>query len=84
MEKNRSVEKSMLTLIDRTVFEMSGVEGVKGFDDDFAVLSLNETELVIYGEGLNIIDLNKDSKKIKILGKIDALNFGSTSKRRRR
>ena len=38
MDKKAIVEKSLLILKDRAEFELSGVEGVKGFDDDYAVL----------------------------------------------
>ena len=84
MDKNGIALKSLLTLTDRTDFELNGVEGVKGFDDDYAVLSLSDTELIIYGEGLKIIDLSKESGKIKISGRIDTITYGGVSKRRRR
>ena len=84
MDRNVNLDKSTVLLTGRRVLEISGVESVKGFDNDYALLSMGDEDLMIYGEELRIDDLSGNSGKIKISGRIDSLSYekGKKSKKK--
>ena len=84
MDKNISFDKSNILLTNRRLLEISGVNSVKGFDTDYALLGMGEEDLVIYGEDLKIDDLSGNDGKIKISGRIDSMSYEKGKKNKKK
>jgi len=75
MERSLSTEKQNLFLSDRRKIDIDGVEGVVGFDEDYVTLITSVGKLSIEGEELIIENLSKETGKISIKGKINAIIY---------
>ena len=68
-----------LHLEDRRQLRIGGVKEVISFDDGGAVVLTENGELSVEGEGIRISNLDKDSGKIEITGKRDAMIYSADS-----
>lgn len=76
MSENKVVFKNQkISLEDRELLNISGVENVDSYNDNSVVLSTIKGDLNIKGEGLNISRLNLDDGSLKISGTINSLTF---------
>ena len=72
-EKNFSVHN--LIIEQRKKANMSGIEEVRGCDEETVVLQTVKGTLTIKGEGLNILSFSKSSGELLMDGVITALAY---------
>ena len=64
-----------LCLTDRKSLEINGVKEVVSFDDGGAVVLTEDGELCVEGTGIRISNLDTDSGKVSVTGRIDAMIY---------
>lgn len=64
-----------LTLENKEVLNVTGVENVDNFNDETVVLITNKGKLTIKGEKLNISKLNVDEGRLIVKGMINSLIY---------
>lgn len=70
-----------LALSERSKLSLTGVEDVKGFDENTVDLRLADSSLVVKGNGLHISRLSLESGDVVIDGEISSLQYlGSSPK----
>ncbi len=80
MPENMVKKPHLLTLDNRRLLTLSGVEDVSGFDEQTINVRLSEMSLVVKGTGLHISKLNLESGDVVIDGSISSLQYlGSAS-----
>ena len=80
MPENRMKKPHLLTLDNRRLLTLTGVEDVSGFDEQTINVRLSEMTLVVKGTGLHISKLNLESGDVVIDGSISSLQYlGSAS-----
>ena len=80
MPENRMKKPHLLTLDNRRLLTLTGVEDVSGFDEQTINVRLSEMTLVVKGTGLHISKLNLESGDVVIDGSISSLQYlGSSS-----
>lgn len=80
MPENRMKKPHLLTLDNRRLLTLTGVEDVSGFDEQTINVRLSEMTLVVKGAGLHISKLNLESGDVVIDGSISSLQYlGSSS-----
>ena len=80
MPENMVKKPHLLTLDNRRLLTLSGVEDVSGFDEQTINVRLSEMTLVVKGSGLHISKLNLESGDVVIDGSISSLQYlGSAS-----
>ena len=68
-----------LSMCDRSILNVSGVEDVSGFDENTVVAKTGMGTLVITGEGLHIEKIDPDSGTLQLEGKINELCYHDAS-----
>ena len=79
-----SENKCMLLLKDRKELEVTGVKEVISFDENGAVLLTEDGELCVEGSGIRISNLDTDSGKVSVLGRVDAMMYSADPSERKR
>ena len=79
MPENTTKRPHILTLDNRRLLTLSGVEDVPGFDEQTISVKLSEATLVVKGTGLHISKLNLESGDVAIDGQIGSLQYLSAS-----
>ena len=80
MPENRMKKPHLLTIDNRRLLTLTGVEDVSGFDEQTINVRLSEMTLVVKGTGLHISKLNLESGDVVIDGSISSLQYlGSSS-----
>lgn len=72
-DKNFSVHSVIIEQCKKT--NISGVEEVRGCDEETVVLETVKGTLTIKGEGLNIISFSKSSGELLMEGEVTALAY---------
>ena len=75
MPENNTKKPHMLTLDNRSVLTLTGVEDVPGFDERTVTLKLSDCTLVVKGASLHISRLSLDSGDVTVDGKISSLQY---------
>ena len=75
MPENRNKRPHLLTLDNRRLLTLTGVEDVSGFDEQTIHVRLSEATLVVKGAGLHISKLNLESGDVAIDGQISSLQY---------
>ncbi len=70
-----NVKKSALTVYDRKLLTLNGVDNVLGFDSDYVSLSTNMGRVGVEGEALKIESLTKEDGTVVISGKINGVYY---------
>ncbi len=83
MEKELSVHKQVITLVDGAVFTMGGVLDIAGFDEGYVALDTENGRIVIEGENMKIESLSKEGGNILIKGDINAILRSDVSKKKK-
>ncbi len=65
----------LLTLDNRSLLTLTGVEDVPGFDDTTINIKLADATLVVKGASLHISKLSLDSGDVVIDGRINSLQY---------
>ncbi|HBE15529.1 MAG TPA: sporulation protein YabP [Ruminococcaceae bacterium] len=65
----------ILTLDNRKLLTLSGVEDVSGFDEQTINVKLSDATLVVKGAGLHISKLSLESGDVVIDGQITSLQY---------
>ena len=80
MPENYIKKPHILTLDNRSLLTLTGVEDVPGFDEQTITVRLSDCTLVVKGSGLHISKLSLDSGDVIIDGAISSLQYlGSSS-----
>ena len=81
MSETIAKKPHILTLDNRSLLTLSGVEDVVGFDDQTISVRLSDCGLVVKGASLHISRLSLDSGDVSIDGRISSLQYiGASSK----
>lgn len=75
MPENSMKKPHMLTLDNRRMLTLSGVEDVPGFDEQSVTVKLSDCTLVIKGDSLHISRLSLDTGDVAIDGKISSMQY---------
>lgn len=75
MPENRMKKPHILTLDNRKLLTLSGVEDVSGFDEQTINVKLSDATLVVKGAGLHISKLSLESGDVMIDGLITSLQY---------
>ena len=75
MPENRMKKPHILTLDNRKLLTLSGVEDVSGFDEQTINVKLSDATLVVKGTGLHISRLSLESGDVVIDGLITSLQY---------
>lgn len=73
-----------LCLKERKSLEISGVREVVSFDDGEAVIITEDGELCIEGNGIRISELDSESGKVSVSGRIDAMIYSAEPSEKKR
>ncbi len=80
MPENYIKKPHLLTLDNRSLLTLTGVEDVPGFDEQTITVRLSDCTLVVKGASLHISKLSLDSGDVIIDGTISSLQYlGSSS-----
>ena len=75
MTENTVRKPHTLTLCDRSLLSLSGVEDVSGFDDNTITVRITDCTLVVKGSSLHISKLSLESGEVVIDGEISSLQY---------
>ena len=75
MPENMMKKPHILTLDNRKLLTLSGVEDVSGFDEQTINVKLSDATLVVKGSGLHISKLSLESGDVVIDGLISSLQY---------
>ncbi len=76
MPENRMKKPHILTLDNRKLLTLSGVEDVSGFDEQTINVKLSDATLVVKGAGLHISKLSLESGDVVVIdGLITSLQY---------
>ena len=75
MPENTIKKPHILTLDNRKLLTLSGVEDVSGFDEQTINVKLSDATLVVKGTGLHISKLSLESGDVVIDGLITSLQY---------
>ena len=75
--------KQNIFIFDRKRIEIDNVIGVCTFDEDYVSLESEFGRISIEGAGLMIDNLNKESKKISISGRINGVYYNDAKPKKR-
>ena len=75
MPENMMKKPHILTLDNRKLLTLSGVEDVSGFDEQTINVKLSDATLVVKGAGLHISKLSLESGDVVIDGLITSLQY---------
>ncbi len=75
MEERISGRPQKVSLLNRSVGTITGVQEVQGFNETEISLDTDLGLLVIRGTGLHVTSLNLEKGEVEIDGMIDALNY---------
>ncbi len=64
-----------LTLTDRRLLKVTGVEAVNEFDDKNVILKLADGSLLVQGTGMTVSKLNVDSGEVEIEGLVSLIRY---------
>ncbi len=70
-----AVKKSTLTICDRKILTLDGVDNVLGFDSGYVTLSTSLGKVGVEGEELKIESLTKDNGTVIITGSISGVFY---------
>ena len=80
MPENTAKKPHLLTLENRSVLTLTGVEDVSGFDEQTISIRTADSNLVVKGSSLHISKLSLDTGDVVIDGQINSLQYlGSSS-----
>lgn len=75
MPENNVKKPHLLTLDNRRLLTLTGVEDVPGFDEQTITVRLTDCTLVVKGASLHISKLSLDSGDVMIDGQISSLQY---------
>ncbi|MBR1533936.1 MAG: sporulation protein YabP [Ruminococcus sp.] len=81
MSENTVKKPHILTLDNRSLLSLTGVEDVVGFDEQTINIRLSDSTLVVKGASLHISKLSLDSGDVVIDGRISSLQYLGASAR---
>lgn len=75
MPENKIKKPHLLTLDNRSLLTLTGVEDVSGFDEQTISVRLSDCSLVVKGAALHISKLSLESGDVVIDGQISSLQY---------
>jgi len=72
---DRDVKDYKITMINRKIIIVEGVENVESFDDEEIILETNVGLLKIKGDNLHIVQLNLEAGILSVEGYCGSLDF---------
>ncbi len=79
MPENMIKKPHLLTLENRSLLTLTGVEDVSGFDEQTINIRTADMSLVVKGEALHISRLSLDTGDVVIDGQINSLQYLSST-----
>lgn len=67
--------KRMLTLQNRELLRIEGVREIVSFDEQGAQLSCIDGDVCVEGEGIKIVELDRECSSVEIVGRIDCIAY---------
>lgn len=71
-------EKQSITLVNRRILTMGGVDDIAGFDEDTVILDTSMGRITVEGKGMKIESLTKEGGNILITGDISGIFCSDT------
>lgn len=71
-------EKQSITLVDRRILTMGGVNDIAGFDEDCVILDTTMGRITVEGKEMKIESLTKEGGNILIKGDISGIFCSDT------
>ena len=75
MPENTAKKPHLLTLENRSVLTLTGVEDVSGFDEQTISIRTSDSNLIVKGSSLHISKLSLDTGDVVIDGQINSLQY---------
>ena len=75
MPENTVKKPHLLTLENRSVLTLTGVEDVSGFDEQTISIRTSDSNLIVKGSSLHISKLSLDTGDVVIDGQINSLQY---------
>jgi len=75
MPENTVKKPHLLTLENRSVLTLTGVEDVSGFDEQTISIRTADSNLIVKGSSLHISKLSLDTGDVVIDGQINSLQY---------
>ena len=76
-------QKHTVTITDRHVLTMGGVNDIRGFDEEGIILETEEGRVHVEGTELKIESLSREGGSILIKGEIEAIYFSDPAPKRK-
>ena len=73
-----TTEKHSITLVNRRILTMGGVDDIAGFDEDMVILDTSMGRITVEGKGMKIESLTKEGGNILITGDISGIYCSDT------
>lgn len=73
----------IITLVDRSLLTITGVDGITAFDEGYVALKTDFGNIIIEGQDMEIEDLSGEKKTVKIKGKINLFEYRDIKEKRR-
>lgn len=71
-----------VSLMNRELLEISGVNGVLIFDTDYILMELVNSRLAVEGSDLKLLNLIQDKKEVRISGRISGVFYQEAAEKR--
>ena len=68
-----ATDKQSITLVNRRILTMGGVDDIAGFDEDTVILDTSMGRITVEGKGMKIESLTKEGGNILITGDISGI-----------
>lgn len=84
MDKDIVITNHNVNIISRKNINITGVKKIDNFDENEFLLETNMGNLLIKGEGLEIIKLDTYQGDVSIKGRIDSLTYTQNSNKKQK
>ncbi|MBR7117219.1 MAG: YabP/YqfC family sporulation protein [Clostridia bacterium] len=84
MSEQSKMKKEILNVTDRDSVEISGVDAILSFEDDYIDISTTLGKVSVEGSELKVLDLSKETCSLSVKGKIKAVLFSDISTKKKR
>ena len=84
MSEQPSAKKHVLCITERKNVEISGVDAILAFEEDYIDISTSLGRVTLEGSDLKVLDLSKDKGSVSIQGVIKSVIFSDSPSKKKR